>query len=1068
MSREKSEGLHMWFKYNVRLWAIVMTISMILSGCVGESHTTGDIEGVVPTLTPFSGSVDENAAIGTVVGRVNVVDSGDSTITAFTLSDTTNFRIDASGQIMTNAVLDYETRSSYSMTVTATNTAGISAPVSVDIAVNNVPDVVPILSDTNLSIMENSEAGSVVGYITIEDEGDSPITAFQLTGEGEGNFTVGTDGKVYVASGATLDYETQAIYHLMAVADNDAGSSTAVHVDITIMDYTDPFIIAKIQARDKEEIDYFGYSVSVSGDKIVVGAYSEDAGGLLDAGAAYVYQIESDGSVTELAKIEASDAEAYDNFGISVAISGDKIVVGAYREDAEGVSNAGAAYLYQIEADGSVTEFAKIEASDAEVDDYFGYSVAISGDKIIVGAYGEDEGGSKAGAAYVYQIETNGSVSELAKIEASDAEAYDNFGNSVAISGDKIIVGAYGEDEGGSKAGAAYVYQVETNGSVSELAKIEASDAETDDYFGKSVAISGDKIIVGAYGEDTGGSSAGAAYVYQVETDGSVTEIKKIQAIDQEEEDWFGRSVAIDGDKIIVGAYREDTGGTDAGAAYVIDLEPVDRPYVYNIPQGTILYAEEYRAYIAYHFIAASPSDSAISFTLSGIDGDAFRISGSDLYFDPKADYEVPNDSDDNNEYNLTIIVEDTSEHSIRFDMGFIVYDQYYLEAQEIYAGDIQANQSFGKSVAIDGDKMVAGAPYEDTEGTNAGAAYVYQVESNGSMIQLTKIQASDAEAYDNFGYSVAISGDKIIVGTPYKDTGETGAGAAYLYEIGDDGSVTELAKIEASDAEKYDYFGYSVAISGDKIIVGAYGEDTGGSSAGAAYVYQIESNGSVTELAKIEASDAEEYDNFGYSVAISGDKIIVGAYGEDTGGDVAGAAYVYQIESNGSVTELAKIEASDAEKYDYFGYSVAISGDKIIVGAYGEDTGGSSAGAAYMYQIESNGLVTELAKIEASDAEEYDNFGYSVAISGDKIIVGARSKDNAIGAVYPYQIETDGSVSELVKIQARDKTEGDYFGSSVSISGDNVIVGALYKDLDVDNPTVGTVYWFVKDSDQP
>ena len=1012
MIREKSEGLHMWFKYNVRLWAIVMTISMILSGCVGESHTTGDIEGVVPTLTPFSGSVDENTEIGTVVGSVKVADSGDSAITAFTLSDTTNFKIDASGQITTNAVLDYETRSSYSMTATATNTAGISAPVSVDIAVNNVPDVVPILSDTNLSIMENSEAGSVVGYITIVDEGDTPITAFQLTGEGEGNFTVGTDGKVSVAPGATLDYETQAIYHLMAVAENDAGSSAAVHVDITIMDYTNPFTIAKIQARDKEPDDRFGYSVAISGDKIVVGAYREDTGGI-DAGAAYLYQIESDGSVSELTKIQASDAEAGDNFGRSVAISDDKIIVGADEEDTGGLG-AGAAYVYQIETNGSVSELAKILASDAEADDYFGNSVAISGDKIIVGAYREDAGELRdAGAAYVYQIETNGSVSELAKIEASDAEAGDNFGRSVAISDDKIIVGASeGKDTEGFSSGTAYLYQIETNGSVYELAKIEVSDAKPYDYFGYSVAISGDKIIVGAYGEDTGGSNTGASYLYQIEADGSVTEIKKIQAIDQEEEDWFGRSVAIDGDKIIVGAYREDTGGTDAGAAYVIDMEPVDRPYVYNIPQGAILYAEEYRANIAYHFIAASPSDSVITFTLSGIDSDAFKISGNDLHFDPKADYEVPNDSDDNNEYNLTIIVEDTSEHSIRFDMGFIVYDQYYLEAQEIYAGDIQANQSFGKSVAIDGDKMVAGAPYEDTEGTNAGAAYVYQVESNGSMIQLTKIQASDAEAYDNFGYSVAISGDKIIVGTPYKDTGETGAGAAYLYEIGDDGSVTELAKIEASDAEKYDYFGYSVAISGDKIIVGAYGEDTGGSSAGAAYVYQIESNGSVTELAKIEASDAEEYDNFGYSVAISG--------------------------------------------------------DKIIVGAYGEDTGGSSAGAAYMYQIESNGLVTELAKIEASDAEKYDYFGYSVAISGDKIIVGARSKDNAIGAVYPYQIETDGSVSELVKIQARDKTEGDYFGSSVSISGDNVIVGALYKDLDVDNPTVGTVYWFVKDSDQP
>ena len=154
----------------------------------------------------------------------------------------------------------------------------------------------------------------------------------------------------------------------------------------------------------------------------------------------------------------------------------------------------------------------KILASDKQTGDLFGYSVSISGDTALVGGYGEDTGGADVGAAYIYQY--NGSTwVEQAKLQANDKQAGDLFGYSVSISGDTVVVGAHGEDTGGSNAGAAYIYQY--NGSTwLEQAKLQASDKETNDWFGRSVSISGDTAIVGARYEDTGGKDAGAAYIF--------------------------------------------------------------------------------------------------------------------------------------------------------------------------------------------------------------------------------------------------------------------------------------------------------------------------------------------------------------------------------------------------------------------------------------------------------------------------------------------------------------------------------------------------------------------------
>ena len=267
-------------------------------------------------------------------------------------------------------------------------------------------------------------------------------------------------------------------------------------------------------------------------------------------------------------KILASDKQADDWFGYSVSISGDTAIVGAHGKDTGG-ADAGAAYIYQYNGSTWV-EQAKLQANDKQVDDLFGYSVSISGDTAIVGAHGEDTGGSSAGAAYIYQY--NGSTwVEQAKLQASDKQAGDLFGHSVSISGDTAIVGGYNEDTGGSSTGAAYIYQY--NGSTwVEQAKLQASDKETNDWFGRSVSISisGDTAIVGARYEKTGGNDAGAAYIYQY--NGSTwAEQAKLQASDKQAGDLFGFSVSISGDTAIVGARHEDTGGKDAGAAYIFD-----------------------------------------------------------------------------------------------------------------------------------------------------------------------------------------------------------------------------------------------------------------------------------------------------------------------------------------------------------------------------------------------------------------------------------------------------------------------------------------------------------------
>jgi len=390
---------------------------------------------------------------------------------------------------------------------------------------------------------------------------------------------------------------------------------------------------------------------------------------------------------------------------------------------------------------------------------------------------------------------------------------------------------------------------------------------------------------------------------------------------------------------------------------------------------------------------------------------------------------------------------------SLREKLGWI--------EQKIVSDDGAASDQFARAVVVRGDVAIVGSPNSTIDGHEGqGAVYVF-TRSGGIWSQTQKLVASDGAAGDVFGIAVAMSDDTAIVGA-YSSSSYRGS--AYVFTLSG-GTWSESQKLTTDDAAPFDQFGWSVALDGDIALIGAQGAAIDGNNGqGAVYAF-TRSGGTWTQSDKFTSDDGAAADSFGWSVAIDGTNAVVGTGFPTVGGNILqGAAYTF-TESGGVWTQTQKLVASNGAAYDFFGLSVAIEGDTILVGADGAATDGdpfSNQGVAYVF-MNSGGSWAETQQLTGSDGQPSDAFGEWVAIEGDRALVGATgvSVNGNDGQGAAYLFSRSGAIwSEVLRFVSSDGAENDQFGWEVALSGDTLLMGAYNANVE-DRIGQGAAYFY-------
>lgn len=387
-------------------------------------------------------------------------------------------------------------------------------------------------------------------------------------------------------------------------------------------------------------------------------------------------------------------------------------------------------------------------------------------------------------------------------------------------------------------------------------------------------------------------------------------------------------------------------------------------------------------------------------------------------------------------------------------------------------ASDPGMYDAFGWGVSIDGDYAIAGAHTNDDNGSSSGSAYMYKKDANGTYVQIQKLLALDAEPGDFFGYKVAISGSYAIVGAYGDDDNGTDAGSAYIFTNDGSDHFVQTVKLIGLDTAAGDEFGRQVAINNDYAVVGAWADDDNGTSSGSIYIFKNSGSGVFVQTQKIIAYDAEAFDNFGRSVAIDGDYLIIGSKNDLAPVFGTSSAYIYKKDVTGTFSFIGKIHSSDNNVND-FGNSVDINAQYAVVGASGNDDNNSNAGSAYIFKNDGNDNFIETNKLLALDAAAGDFFGYSVCIEGNYAVIGAYGNDDNgsnSGSAYIFENDGNGNFIQIEKLLASDAAASDQFGAEIAISTNHIIIGAHDNTINFngyDYTGAGSAYIF-KSSAKP
>lgn len=755
---------------------------------------------------------------------------------------------------------------------------------------------------------------------------------------------------------------------------------------------------ASLFPAEQQPAGTHGYSAAADDTYVVVGAPSTDIAGVQNSGVAVVYSAATGARVATLTN---PSSHADDQFGYAVAVFGSRVVVGASYDDT-GAFDAGAAYVYDLSGPTPTVPVATLNHPAPSVNGRFGTTVAISGTRVVVGGtsvvYSYDVGilppaplavpgggasalamsGQRlvvgrpnttvfgvpgAGAVYVYDF-TSGIPLGTETFGAPTNLLMEHFGNAVAISGNRIVVGAAENDTGLPDSGRAYVFDLGTS-PPAFVTHLNNPTPAMSDAFGTSVGISGTRVIVGTPRDNTGASDAGSAYLFDLTSAIPATAVATVGNPMPGDNESFGFAVAIAGDRAVAGAPFDKAGGSDSGAAFLYKVAgPSPVPVATLVP-------------------ALNPNPEA-----GGAFGGAVAISGNlmvvgALFADAPG---APNAG--------AAYVYDLASNTPR------------VPIVTLKNPSPNADDAFGVAVAIDGNRVVVGAYSDNTTGIGSGRAYVFDLSSSTPTVPSVTLANPIPTGADQFGVSVAIRGNLVAVGAQLVDLpGAVDAGRAYVFDLASPTPTIPRSSLVSPVPGFNHVFGVSVAIDGNRVIVGEpFAMIDGVAYAGAAHVFDLSVPNTTIFVTTLRKALPVLLDHFGISVALSGNRVVVGANGDDTGTTDGGAAYVFDLSGTPPFVPVFTLTSPSPGALDEFGRSVSISGMKAAVGA-DRDGGVSEPGLAYVFDL---GGPTPTVPVVLSNPKPDPGvqFGFDIDISGSRVVVSTPGDDtlaDSAGAAYVF-----------------------------------------------------------------
>ena len=373
------------------------------------------------------------------------------------------------------------------------------------------------------------------------------------------------------------------------------------------------------------------------------------------------------------------------------------------------------------------------------------------------------------------------------------------------------------------------------------------------------------------------------------------------------------------------------------------------------------------------------------------------------------------------------------------------------IQEQKLIASDGAMVDLFGTSVSISGDYAVIGANQAEINGDRYGAAYVFKYDgSNWQEI----IKLTPAQAFENFGASVSISDDTIAVGAPNGFVNnEPNAGVVYIYKKNMNNDWVETQRLFSADFNRFDNFGASISIENNQLIIGSPFDDDNVSSSGSAYIFEFDgTNWNQTD--KLTASNPVNGDKFGFKVDINGNRAIVSSPNSDDSiaGNSVGSVYVFD-KGTTDWSETTILRAPDMAANDNFGIDISLSVNRILVGAYGNDDTVPNSGSAYVFEYSSTNITWDAGlKLNANDPGSGDRYGGAVKIEGNRVLIGAVSNDdnNALGSGSVYSYYFNGSSWDFIELVLHTDTPTrftDAFGNAIDLDNDKAIIGSYFDD---------------------